>query len=353
MYTFWIAALMGCGVVGKVGLGTVVIPSERASKWEDALCNDGSPFGMIVSEAKPKSDVWVIKVVGGYFCDDEVVPCSQRKPVLTKGPGKPDGARSPMLQIGLHSRDPSINPDFYDANHVVMHYCSSDYWLGEETKKQETSGSSNGWHFSGRKNFDAALGTLEQELGMTDGEAKVLIAGHSAGGKGVIGNVPLIKKHLSKSIGKGDVRLIIDGSWVPRQANLDGSPNFNKWGDLDTGCTNQAEKQGTDPDYCFFGDEWYPGLKKSGMPVLIQQSTLDPAGRTIYGIEGERETQAWQQLCKSSFDGVDWLFSGAVPYHTAAFDDQFTLGDKGKTFQQVVHRFWLDKEPERVFFEGD
>mgnify|MGYP002633595411 CR=1 FL=1 len=361
------ASLLGCGMLGKpgagtlgqvdagpsvkVGVSTVVIPSERASKWADARCNDGSPFGMNVSMAKPASDLWVIKVGGGFFCDDGLVPCSERKELLTTGPGKKDGALSPMLQIGLHSRDKALNPDFHDANHVVLQYCSSDFWLGEKTKRQKTSGSSKGWYFSGRRNFDAALSVLQEEMGMTDGVARVLIGGHSAGGMGVVGNVPLIQQYLSKSIATDNVKIIVDGVWLPKPANLDESPTWNKWGDLNNGCTKEADKNGTDRNYCHFGEEWYPYLKKSGIPVLIQQSSLDPTAKSVYGFQGFKATKEWRELCRSSFAGVDWLFTGGKPYHTATFDAEFTQGDKGKTFQQVVSRFWRGEEPERVFFD--
>jgi len=350
MYALLIATMMGCSLIGSFGKGTVVIPSERSSKWENAKCNDGTPFAMTMSKAKKKSEVWVVKVGGGYFCDDKTEKCSDRKKMLTTGSGKKDGDKSAMVQMGLHSRDPSINPEFHDANHVVMQYCSSDFWLGEKTKRQPTTGSSKGWFFSGRKNFDAGFGTLVEEMGMTDGKAKVLVVGHSAGGMGVVSNVPLIKKHLKKSIGKGNVKMIVDGIWVPRQSTLKGSPVWNKWGDLHKTCTKKAEKKGKDALSCFFGEEWYPLVEKVGIPILVQQSSLDPVARKVYGVKSSKDKEAWQALCKTSFAGVDWLFTGGRSYHTATFDSEFTQGDKGKTLPEVVTRFWKGKKSERVFY---
>jgi len=352
MFLLLISALVGCSYVAKVGTGKVVIPSERDAKWKNAKCNDGTPFGITVDKPEAKSNVWVIKVGGGGFCDNDRVKCENRKDLLTTGMGKKDGEMTPMMHLGLHSRSQKINPDFYNANHVILNYCSSDFWVGESTKRQPTAASSKGWFFSGRKNFDAAMGTLEQKVGMADGNAKILIAGHSAGGMGVVANVQSVKKHFPKSIKQGDLKIIIDGSWMPTPDDSTGYPAWNKWGDLHKGCTRTAEKKKTGTENCYYGPNWYPYMKKTGIPILIQQSTVDPTAKKVFRYEGPEETKKFHAMCKSSFKGVEWLYSGSHIYHTTLFDEQFIQGDKGKTLQNVIHRFWTDKKPERVFYDN-
>ena len=45
----------------------------------------------------------------------------------------PSGLNYSIEGWDILDADPSANPLFHDYNHVVIPYCSSDLWLGEET----------------------------------------------------------------------------------------------------------------------------------------------------------------------------------------------------------------------------
>ncbi len=355
------AMLLGCGSAPEAPEQTppdaavaieMVKPALRDPKWSDARCNDGTPFGLSVRRAE--SDTWVIKVSGGYFCEDHISPCSERKKRLTTTPTHKneviaDGAEHLIQELGLFSRDPDKNPDFHDANQVVLWYCSSDLWLGDQTERRESSGSPDGWYFSGRRNLAAAMEILVERYGLQDGSAKVLVAGHSAGGMGVVSNLPLFEKHLPKARAGGDLKLVIDGAWVPRQPDLVATPIANRWGPLNEACTAALEAEGTDPRNCVFGDVWYPHVRNSMIPILVQQSALDTTQAGIYKFKGPG-AKAWRDRARQSLEPVEWLFSGGFAYHTVIFEPKFNAGKPGRSFQEVVGRFWRDGEPERILF---
>ena len=106
MFPLLIMSLVGCGLMSKVGAGEVVVPAERNAKWADARCNDGTPFGMTFNKSKTGSDNWVIKVGGGYFCDDKFEMCSERAGMLTTGVSRngkliADGGKNAMYHDAL------------------------------------------------------------------------------------------------------------------------------------------------------------------------------------------------------------------------------------------------------------
>jgi hypothetical protein len=320
----------------------LVQPALVDPKWQRARCNDGTPFGMAVR--RTSSDVWVIKVSGGFFCDDDKTLCSGRKPRLTTAPS--EGA---IRQVGLFSTDPAENPDFHDANQVVAAYCSSDLWLGAQAVRQETTGAAEGWYFSGRLNLQAGLEVLSEHQGLIDGASKILVVGDSAGGMGVVSNVPMLQRLFPKAVRSGDLKLIADGAWVPRQPDLSATPVANRWGAMHEGCVAEQTGRGLDPRNCVFGDVWYPHVRASGIPILVQQSALDSTQAQIYAFKGAGSA-AWRKKTRASLSQVEWVFSGGFGYHTVAFDTKFGAGKPGRSFQEVLGRFWRGDPPEQVFF---
>jgi len=351
MSSLLFAIVLGCG--GDEPSSSPPLPAAPAEvelvhpalvdpKWSAARCNDGTPFGMLVRRAP--SDVWVIKVSGGFFCDDQTTLCSKRKARLTTRP-----EMRPIPSVGLFSTDPEVNPDFYGANQVVVAYCSSDLWLGEDTARRTTTGSPEGWYFSGRHNLRAGLELLAERYGLEDGRAKILVVGDSAGGMGVVSNVPLLQRQFPRAVAAGELKLVADGAWVPRQPDLSQTPVANRWGRLHEGCTAALEASGEDPRNCVFGEHWYPHVRASGIPVLVQQSALDVTQAQIYGFRGPKAA-AWRAQTRASLGDVDWVFSGGFGYHTVAFDAKFGAGKPGRSFREVLGRFWRGGEPEQVFF---
>jgi hypothetical protein len=335
-----------------------VKPATRApDRWATARCNDGTPFAFVVRLASPPSKQWVIYLEGGGYCDEVSMSCATRDRELTTTIPEADRAPTSRAPGGVMSRDPAVNPAFAKANHVFLHYCSSDFWSGSTTEKR----SSFNWYFSGHTNVRAMLELLVERYGLEDGAAEVLFGGGSAGAFGAHFNVNLVEKALPKTAAAKKLRLLVDAGWMIEwddPAYRLGKSTLidieawraarNVWGGTFDPACEGAEK---DPMKCFFGPGWYAYLSKR-MPVLIQQSTRDSVFMGVHGLTATDATAAtWQTQVEASLKDVGWLFSSARSYHVLAGSDAaMKLGPAGSTLAQVLDRFFRDGAPERVLF---
>jgi hypothetical protein len=323
------------------GQAVVVKPALREERWKNARCNDGSPWSYAVRHQE--SSTWVIELSGGFFCDDEFLACRDRAPIMTSSWPQPDGGRLPMQGVGLFSTDPAVNPTFARANHVLAHYCSSDLWLGTSLERQPNSGSAEGWWFSGRENVRVLVEALRevQHLDDTDPDTRILLVGTSAGGAGVVSNLDLFVQGFPEAAASGRLKIVLDGVWVPPPPDDRPIPNVTRWGPL-RGCADRR---------CLMASSWWPGLKETGLPVLVATSGLDTTQTPLFEVDTPQEKLDWQNRVKSSLEqqGVPWVFSGAMPYHGVAFEPLFDKGPPGRTFREVLDRFWAGAPPEQVF----
>lgn len=128
------------------------------------------------------------------------------------------------------------NPLFYDYNHVLIPYCSSDLWLGEETDTTEAvstgvpecgcfdyttevdpngcftfNTTSSGLQFTlrGKIIYHSIIEQLLDDHGLVDAN-KVILAGSSAGGLGVINHAKWTRSILNSST---EIRVLFDSSW--------------------------------------------------------------------------------------------------------------------------------------------
>jgi hypothetical protein len=99
---------------------------------------------------------------------------------------------------GILSPNPSLNPDFYDANQVEISYCSSDYWMGEKDGNTALPPAVilalknvNNWYFDGHGIIQAVIQILQQQYGLNNA-SDVLLAGGSAGAVGVFMNADFV-----------------------------------------------------------------------------------------------------------------------------------------------------------------
>ncbi|MCB9701305.1 MAG: hypothetical protein H6711_05395 [Myxococcales bacterium] len=165
-----------------------------------AICNDGTPAGYYYRPGK--SSRWLIYLEGGGFCDS-VEECDARTMDLQSSSGWPEE----LNPGGIFATDEGTNPDFHDAHHVFLKYCSSDLWSGDRAAAPETGDR----HFRGSRILEAALddlidqGYLEPSAGLD-----VLFAGTSAGGVGVLINLDRVKARLSPA----KVRGLDDAGWL-------------------------------------------------------------------------------------------------------------------------------------------
>ncbi len=332
------------------GTAEIVKPAERDPAYAEARCNDGSPFAYTVRAADPH--LWVVNVSGGFFCDDDRANCSDRKRRLTTTLAGADGTTTSMKRGGVFSQRPAVNPDFAAATHVDAHYCSSDLWFGDSTQRRPTTGDPDqGWYFSGRENMTTLFTALQSISGLDDAhpDTRVLLVGTSAGGAGVMGNLDAIAAGLPATTARRGLKVVLDGSWLPSVPVDDRFPDADRWGPAHPTCAAGFDSE--DPVACVLGPYWWPLVEASGVPVLVQISGLDKTQTPVFGIKTPDDQAAWQQRIRTSLEPLPWVFSGGHAYHVVAIDETlFGKGPQGKTFQQVLGRFWRDEAPEQIFF---
>ena len=145
------------------------------------------------------------------------------------------------LSLSIEGRDildpdPAKNPLFYSYNHVVIPYCSSDVWLGEETTNTEavetttsqcdcfnytTVSNQNGcfnfnpqspnipFTFRGRIIYQSIIQQLLADYDM-DNADRIILAGSSAGGLGVINHAKWTRDVLDPNT---KMRVLLDSAW--------------------------------------------------------------------------------------------------------------------------------------------
>ena len=109
-----------------------------------AICNDGSAAVYYTDTALPTSAgakiiVWLS---GGSGCYDNTT-CSERYDEDPAYVTAPNNTNFTADTVFLNSS--YFNPAFHDYVHVLVPYCSSDFWQGT----QEASSYTNDWHFYG------------------------------------------------------------------------------------------------------------------------------------------------------------------------------------------------------------
>jgi O-palmitoleoyl-L-serine hydrolase len=236
-----------------------------------AVCNDGSPSIYYFREGKGSgANTWVIFLVGGGFCFS-VESCDQRltmNPELMTSRGYPE-----TLKVqGILSDSPKSNPDFYNANHVVIPYCSSDLWSGDRESSTETGG----YEFRGRRIVQSVVSDLQSKSvgGGISSAQSVLLCGTSAGGTGVMIHLDWLATKLPRA----QVRGLNDAGWIPESLpDIPGYPSLNGFvqsairlwnGKPDVSC---AQANPGNRHLCYLSTV-YPYLKT---PLLLQESQYD------------------------------------------------------------------------------
>jgi hypothetical protein len=189
--------------------------------YPDAECNDGSAAVMYIRPANAvyagnpivnPSSKWVIFLDGGGGCQDADSCllerwCSGSGQIFDRAGkmsslGAAEAIRSPGGIFELVPPAPLTN-HFADYNHVLVHYCSSDNWIGSGVKVgiQASNGTTFDIEFHGEAVVNAVFSTLQ--AGATGPDAapsanfystslpdlrdasEIILAGESAGGGGL------------------------------------------------------------------------------------------------------------------------------------------------------------------------
>jgi O-palmitoleoyl-L-serine hydrolase len=95
--------------------------------------------------------------------------------------------------VSLHGifDDESAKSPFYSANKVYVAYCTSDGWVGDAPSSSATWG----YNFRGQRVIRSALNDLVYNGKLTS-ESSILLAGGSAGARGMMNNVDFLSSYL-------------------------------------------------------------------------------------------------------------------------------------------------------------
>jgi hypothetical protein len=363
----------GCALA-KPGYLETVKPAERSpGRFAAARCNDGTPFSFTVRLAPGRSSVWAIYLEGGVYCDDDSFSCKVRREQgidLTRTSVVGDGQLETSSLGGILDPDPAINPDFFAANQVIGHYCSSDFWSGADPNRRPSSADPNGWYYAGHLNVEALLGILIERYGLddTDPSLRVLFGGASAGAWGAHLNQTRVLGALPKAAAERRIAVLVDAGWmtdwddVTHRLGAATTRDADVWqrarafwgGTFDPDCERASVAAGADPSRCFMAPAWYPFVAGRG-PTFIQQCSFDSSFTFLHNFQaGDPAATRWTSEVLASFDEahVGWLFSGKAPsYHFLGMTSTL-LGTEpaGETFMEILHAFWTGSPPRQVIF---
>jgi len=171
-------------------------------------CLDGSQSTFYLLRRKESRD-WVIYLPGGMFCATSRT-CHHFMYLmneLTTSRYLGNCRRG----MGIQSTNEKNNPYFYKSNMVYIPYCSQDLWSGTN-KGHRFTGSKKKLNFMGSKILEQTITLLSQKYGMKNAD-RIILAGNSAGGIGVLLNVDRVKKLLRFFGSSAKVFGVADSAW--------------------------------------------------------------------------------------------------------------------------------------------
>jgi hypothetical protein len=324
---------------------TLVADAEKRG----AVCNDGTAAGYYLRRGVGAgSAIWNIHLQGGGLCYD-LDSCGQRaetRSTLMSASEGPDLRES----NGIQSISAQDNPDFYNANHVYVHYCSSDLWSGNREASAETGGRP----FQGLNIFRAVIADL-MDPALTAApnlaDAKfVLFSGSSAGGAGVLVHLDWLAAQLPNA----DVRGVDDAGWFldsePFEASLPTprevlNTGYKFWnGTVDESC---AAGHAGDEGACLIGPIVYPDISA---PLFVQIAQFDGPQLGLLGLRPplDEADKAYAidfaERVRASLEPVSAAFSPARKTHGILIDPDFwKLRVQKLAFREVLANWLFDR----------
>lgn len=198
------------GGAGNGGEEVPGIPAEfEYVPVEGAVCGNGSPFGIGVSEA-PNARELVLFLNGGGACWDELTCFGFETAThlsVDYDEDLLDEDLAPIHRSGLVDRTPGVTP-FSGASFAFVPYCTGDLFAGElerEYAANALTGEARVVHHVGRRNLRLIVAEL---AGRFPAVERVFLTGASAGGYGALLNYEVVASAFP------DVRvdLLVDGS---------------------------------------------------------------------------------------------------------------------------------------------
>ncbi|KAJ1532031.1 hypothetical protein ONE63_000665 [Megalurothrips usitatus] len=322
-------AIKCCPVDEQRGMRRVFLSNPNVT------CNDGSPAGFYIRRSHG-SRKWIIFLEGGWYCYD-TWSCHHRwlrlRHLMTSKQW-PD-----VRNVGgILSTAPEENPYAWNANHVLVPYCSSDSWSGASAPGRDASSSSpSSFSFMGALIVQEVVRDLVAH-GLHN-ESHILLAGTSAGGTGVMLNVDAVQELVRAPRPQGlglpqvAVRGLVDSGWFLDRApfSLDGPYGPNR-----ALSASDAVQQGmsmwrarvpaacaahyrAEPWRCYFGYRLYPTIRA---PLFIFQWLFDEAQMTADNVGAPVTKQQWDFIHKmgdnfrTTFKNVSAVFAPSCIAHT-------------------------------------
>ncbi len=314
----------------------------NVAQYPEARCNDGSAAVMYIrpanaaNPAAPASRKWLIFLDGGGGCHDADQCllerwCGGGGRIFDRA-GKMSSLNAPTAISGSGIFDLSPPAPFVNQlaghNHVLVHYCSSDNWIGSAKLKgiNTSTGTAYDIQFQGEAIVNAVISTLlsgpisadpaAQELYRTtlpnlQAASEIVLAGESAGGGGLRHHLDRLYTLLQAAVADPLVKIrgVVDAgappglwdpaiSWADPYSPADYPHNLltqmeppvrNFWGAndsaLDASCLDAAwtadhNLVGSHPQVCY--DTTYTLMNHITTPVFLRQDINDPLGKQRY-----------------------------------------------------------------------
>ncbi len=171
-------------VCGAPNADGAMLCSINAGLDTQARCNDGTiPAYWFRPGHDSGASHWVIWLEGGGQCINQQ-SCAARAAGGARHLTS-DGFVAGVGQ-GLLSSNPAINPLLYNANTVLVHYCSSDMWSGGYASAGAFDpNDTSTWYFEGRRIALAAVESLGLLNFGFEGATQIVLGGSSSGGIGI------------------------------------------------------------------------------------------------------------------------------------------------------------------------
>ncbi|PFX30555.1 Protein notum-like [Stylophora pistillata] len=261
---------------------TVTATGELLKKYisePKAICNDNSRATFYIGTKASKK--WIVFFESGRFCSS-FADCNRR--YLSKNSTML--MTSKMLPDRVTGRDflsasSSENPAFFQYNHVLVPYCSSDLWLGLKTNPNKPFSFVNdsfvdNFSFRGQTIFRSVFADLLQHHDLADAE-EIILAGSSAGGIGVLNHADWVLKHVVET-NTFNARLLslIDSAWfIDFQDSLRDmvNPKFTSFANISSrACLDYSPGHTCCPSAtCMIARGYYP----ASVPLLLISSMYD------------------------------------------------------------------------------
>ena len=183
---------------------TLMTRREVTQLDAQATCNDGSPAGYYFAPATSPSRArtWLVFLEGGGECNDAASCTTRFQGGSTGYTTKLMTSTSPPVATSVRRSGlmaPSASP-FGGANVAEITYCSSDAHMGDVSASE----TGTPWSFRGRRIVWATLQDIvaqAQQAGNPLGPGHTLVlAGCSAGSKGVVGLCDHVADHLPSGV---------------------------------------------------------------------------------------------------------------------------------------------------------